>query len=496
MRASSTRRRSGSTPTRRPSATRRRSRCSRRALLHGDQARRRALLPLLRRALRHRVHGPALRHPLRAARPPGRGDPAVRAAGARGHAADASPATARSRARFVYVEDLAAGVVARARPRAPPTAPTTSPPTEEVTIAEIAEAVHGRSAPSGSSACPAATATSRGAAGQRARGAASSAGAPTTPFREGLRRYVDWHVGQLPRRPPPARRSRAPVAARPARPCSARLGAGDRPLTSLGLAVARSGRADMDASGSRSRCCGRCRWCSPAASPRTRPAHAAARRRFGLCGGAALAVLPWPPWPGALGARATPSAALAAGRGAGDRGRGCRARRAAAPGRRAHVSEQAAAEAFTRFAIGFDERDRARLHAALGRHPRLAASGRRARSRAPSRRRGRAWNGLEAVAFSGWTGAALAALECAGVAGDVCCARRTRSWRPRSRAAPGRARRVRRLQPRGPLHVLRGLRAQGRAAPAESGDRSCTSAATSPSTSSASPSCAAPRASC
>ena len=62
------------------------------------------------------------------------------------------------------------------------------------------------------------------------------------------------------------------------------------------------------------------------------------------------------------------------------------------------------------FAIGFDHRDRERLHelwdSALNR-----SSGRTGRSRARSSRPGRTWNGLPAVATSSWTGAALAALE-------------------------------------------------------------------------------------
>jgi dTDP-4-amino-4,6-dideoxygalactose transaminase len=71
-----------------------------------------------------------------------------------------------------------------------------------------------------------------------------------------------------------------------------------------------------------------------------------------------------------------------------------------------------------RFAIGFDPRDRTRLHelwagvlesqrwseGELSRRFEAAWSG---------------WNGLPAVAFNGWTGAALAALEWAGVRGET-----------------------------------------------------------------------------
>jgi perosamine synthetase len=73
-------------------------------------------------------------------------------------------------------------------------------------------------------------------------------------------------------------------------------------------------------------------------------------------------------------------------------------------------------EALARFAIGFDRRDRERLHAlwddviAAERWSEGAMT--EAFEAAWS-----AWNGLDAVAFAGWTGAALAALEYAGVRG-------------------------------------------------------------------------------
>ena len=60
-----------------------------RAPLHRDEARGRALLPLLPRALQRRGDRPALRHPVRPARPAGGGDPDLRAQGARGRAAHA-----------------------------------------------------------------------------------------------------------------------------------------------------------------------------------------------------------------------------------------------------------------------------------------------------------------------------------------------------------------------------------------------------------------------
>jgi perosamine synthetase len=70
--------------------------------------------------------------------------------------------------------------------------------------------------------------------------------------------------------------------------------------------------------------------------------------------------------------------------------------------------------ALGQFAIGFDERDRARLHALWDE---VITSQRW--SEGPLTTRFEAawagWNELDAVAFSGWTGAALAALEFAGV---------------------------------------------------------------------------------
>ena len=73
---------------------------------------------------------------------------------------------------------------------------------------------------------------------------------------------------------------------------------------------------------------------------------------------------------------------------------------------------------FDRFAIGFDERDRARLHDLWDG---ILDGGRWSEgdlTRAFEAAWG-AWNGLEAVAFSGWAGAALAALTWARVAGEV-----------------------------------------------------------------------------
>jgi perosamine synthetase len=71
-----------------------------------------------------------------------------------------------------------------------------------------------------------------------------------------------------------------------------------------------------------------------------------------------------------------------------------------------------------RFAIGFDERDRARLHELWDE---VITSQRW--SEGPLTERFETawgeWNGLGSVAFSGWTGAAMTALEFAGVRGET-----------------------------------------------------------------------------
>jgi perosamine synthetase len=73
---------------------------------------------------------------------------------------------------------------------------------------------------------------------------------------------------------------------------------------------------------------------------------------------------------------------------------------------------------FTRFSIGFDHRDRARLHALWD-----SALDSERWSEGPITEAFETawagWNGLPAVATSSWTGAALAALEFAGVRGET-----------------------------------------------------------------------------
>jgi perosamine synthetase len=71
-----------------------------------------------------------------------------------------------------------------------------------------------------------------------------------------------------------------------------------------------------------------------------------------------------------------------------------------------------------RFAIGFDHRDRVLLHELWDR---VLDSERWSEGEltAEFEREWSAWNRLDAVAFNGWTGAALAALEWAGVRGET-----------------------------------------------------------------------------
>jgi dTDP-4-amino-4,6-dideoxygalactose transaminase len=71
-----------------------------------------------------------------------------------------------------------------------------------------------------------------------------------------------------------------------------------------------------------------------------------------------------------------------------------------------------------RFAIGFDQRDRARLHTLWDRIFDAERWSEGALTAEFEEAWG-AWNGLEGVAMNGWTGAALAALEWARVRGEV-----------------------------------------------------------------------------
>src|SRR4051794_25233342 len=104
----------------------------------------------------------------------------------------------------------------------------------------------------------------------------------------------------------------------------------------------------------------------------------------------------------------------------GDGGAAARPRRAAAHvariGRR--LMESITPPDLGRFAIGFDPRDRERLHALWDE---VIDSQRWSEGPLTERfeQAWADWNGVGAVAFSGWTGAALTALEFAGVRGET-----------------------------------------------------------------------------
>src|SRR2546423_14641507 len=80
--------------------------------------------------------------------------------------------------------------------------------------------------------------------------------------------------------------------------------------------------------------------------------------------------------------------------------------------------EAAAPPALERFAIGFDQRDRARLHALWDEviDSQQWSEGEQTRAFEAT---WAAWNGLGAVATGSWAGAALAALDFAGVRGET-----------------------------------------------------------------------------
>jgi dTDP-4-amino-4,6-dideoxygalactose transaminase len=80
--------------------------------------------------------------------------------------------------------------------------------------------------------------------------------------------------------------------------------------------------------------------------------------------------------------------------------------------------EAAAPPALGRFAIGFDQRDRARLHALWDEVIDSQQWSEGEQTRAFEATWG-AWNGLGAVATGSWAGAALAALDFAGVRGET-----------------------------------------------------------------------------
>ena len=89
------------------------------------------------------------------------------------------------------------------------------------------------------------------------------------------------------------------------------------------------------------------------------------------------------------------------------------------------------------FAIGFDQRDRARVHALW---ERIFDANQWSEGELTKEFEGAwaGWNGLDAVAFNGWTGAALAALEWTGGRGEtVLCPSNTFMATPLSAIAAG-----------------------------------------------------------
>src|SRR4051794_5105130 len=381
-----------------------------RASLHGDEAGRRAVLPLLRRALRRRAHDPAVRHPVRSARPPGRGPAGVHGAGTgrraddhrRRRLADAALRLCRGPGRR-----------RRARARARRGEPDVQPRRDRghVGARDRAGGPRGRRR-GGDRARPRTDRRLRRRSGQlrtRAGGARLDGDDAVRRGRPPLRRGASVRAARARARCAPADpgRDRAAIGAR-ARRRAADRARDHRPRHARADRL-RHGRlrhvrrcADADAAaraGRRVRVAG---------ARRARDPHRARRGGRGLAraGAAAVAVRARAPAPRARDA--------------------ARAVRALSRPRRspdlAQASTAGMAErvvpALDRFAIGFDERDRARLHELWDE---VIASQRWSEGPLTTafERAWAAWNGLESVAFSGWTGAALAALEFAGVRGET-----------------------------------------------------------------------------
>ena len=131
----------------------------------------------------------------------------------------------------------------------------------------------------------------------------------------------------------------------------------------------------------------------------------------------------------------------------------------------------AGAGAADQFGIGWDIRDRARLHELWDE---VLSSGRWSEGPMTSRFESAwsEWNEAGAVATASWTGAAMAALTFARVRGEtVLCPSNTFMATPLAAVNAGANGRVRRLQPRRPVRVVRRLRARGREAQAAGGVR-------------------------
>jgi UDP-glucose 4-epimerase len=113
---------------------------------------------------------------------------------------------------FVYVEDLAGGVV-RALVPAAANRTYNLATRETVTIAEIADAVQDLVATVGVERVPDRGGDFRGAVVSCERAERELGWSASTPFREGMRRYVEWHTQPAPAPLAVAARRRVPLAA-------------------------------------------------------------------------------------------------------------------------------------------------------------------------------------------------------------------------------------------------------------------------------------------
>ena len=208
--------------------------------LHGDASSPARCTAAPTRALRPRLHDPALRHPLRAARPAGGRDPDLRAQGAGRRAADDRRRAACSRGAS-STSRTSPTASSPASSRSPAAASTTSSGTRASRSARSPTRVRdvARRRRHRPHRAPRA-ATSPGAEVSGARAADELGWRPATSFSEGLRRYVDWHCRAAAEPDAPARREAG--AALPAPP-AARAAAGiPRPVVADGLRRGRRAR--------------------------------------------------------------------------------------------------------------------------------------------------------------------------------------------------------------------------------------------------------------
>jgi hypothetical protein len=190
---------------------------------------------------------------------------------------------------FVYVEDLADGVV---RALAPVAANRTYnlAAERETSIGEIAEAVQDVVRPVGIEHVPGRGGDFAGARVSCERAERELGWTAVTPLREGLRRYVEWHLAQL--EPAPARRPlRVPIAAW--------LGAA---LLAAWVLAAMAGLAVLDPLGDALGLAKPVLWAALIVAPLVAAVLAprgARRACWGVAGAEAAAALL--PWPGPLG---------------------------------------------------------------------------------------------------------------------------------------------------------------------------------------------------